>query len=76
MDLLDRSFGFQTAVEAAQIALKAAKTEAMCNMPNGIGLVKLMGRSAGELFLTYILNHILYVLCYIFLEYMSVKKFM
>jgi 6-phosphofructokinase 1 len=51
VDLIDRSFGFQTAVEAAQIALKAAKTEAMCNMPNGIGLVKLMGRSAGKLLL-------------------------
>jgi len=34
-------------VEAAQDAIRAAKTEATCNRPNGIGIVKLMGRSAG-----------------------------
>jgi len=47
--LIDRSFGFNSAVEAAQDALKAAKIEAMGNMPNGIVVVKLMGRSAGFL---------------------------
>jgi 6-phosphofructokinase 1 len=47
VDLIDRSFGFQTAVEAAQLAISSAKTEAKCNIPNGIGIVKLMGRSAG-----------------------------
>lgn len=47
VDLIDRSFGFQTAVEAAQQAISSAKTEAKCNIPNGIGIVKLMGRSAG-----------------------------
>ena len=47
IDLIDRSFGFQTSVEAAQAAIRSAKTEAMCNRPNGIGIVKLMGRSAG-----------------------------
>ena len=47
IDLIDRSFGFQTSVEAAQDAIRSAKTEAMCNRPNGIGIVKLMGRSAG-----------------------------
>lgn len=47
VDLIDRSFGFQTAVEAAQAAIRSAKTEAICNLPNGIGIVKLMGRSAG-----------------------------
>jgi 6-phosphofructokinase 1 len=47
VDLIDRSFGFQTSVEAAQAAIVSAKTEARCNLPNGIGIVKLMGRSAG-----------------------------
>lgn len=46
VDLLDRSFGFNTAVEEAQRAIRSAKTEAKC-VPNGIGVVKLMGRSAG-----------------------------
>ena len=44
-----RSFGFESAVEAAQLALRAGKTEAEGNMPNGICVVKLMGRSAGYL---------------------------
>ena len=47
VDYIDRSFGFSTAVEAAQVAIRTAKTEACCNMPNGIGIVKVMGRSAG-----------------------------
>lgn len=47
LDLIDRSFGFLTAVESAQAAIQAATTEAKCNLPNGIGVVKLMGRSAG-----------------------------
>ncbi|KAJ1392202.1 phosphofructokinase domain-containing protein, partial [Ochromonadaceae sp. CCMP2298] len=47
VDLIDRSFGFTTSVEAAQASILSAKTEARCNMPNGIGIVKLMGRSAG-----------------------------
>jgi 6-phosphofructokinase 1 len=47
IDHIDRSFGFNSAVEAAQLAIRTAKTEAMCNLPNGIGVVKVMGRSAG-----------------------------
>ena len=47
VDYIDRSFGFITSVESAQAAISAAKTEAMCNLPNGIGIVKLMGRSSG-----------------------------
>lgn len=47
VDIIDRSFGFTTSVEAAQAAILSAKTEARCNLPNGIGIVKLMGRSAG-----------------------------
>ncbi|CAD7929591.1 unnamed protein product [Amoebophrya sp. A25] len=45
--LIDRSFGFLTAVEEAKKAIRSAKVEAASNMPNGIGIVKLMGRSAG-----------------------------
>ncbi len=47
LDLIDRSFGFNTAVAAAQQAINVAKVEAECNLPNGIGIVKLMGRHAG-----------------------------
>jgi 6-phosphofructokinase 1 len=47
-DLLfvDRSFGFETAVEKASEAVTAAHAEAHSSM-NGIGLVKLMGRDSG-----------------------------
>lgn len=34
-------------MEAAQNAIRAAKVEASCNLPNGVGIVKLMGRSSG-----------------------------
>lgn len=44
--LVDRCFGFDTAVEEAQRALLAAKVEAS-SADQGIGLVKLMGRSSG-----------------------------
>jgi len=44
--LVARSFGFDTAVEMATEAIRAAHTEAL-GAPNGIGLVKLMGRYAG-----------------------------
>jgi 6-phosphofructokinase 1 len=44
--LVARSFGFDTAVEIATEAIRAAHTEAL-GAPNGIGLVKLMGRYAG-----------------------------
>jgi len=47
LDYIDHSFGFSSAVEAAQVAIRSAKIEAVCNKPNGIGVVKLMGRSAG-----------------------------
>jgi 6-phosphofructokinase 1 len=47
LDLVDRSFGFESAVEAAQAAIRSASTEAKGNVPNGIGIVKLMGRHAG-----------------------------
>jgi 6-phosphofructokinase 1 len=43
---VSRSFGFDTAVEMATNAIRAAHTEAL-GAPNGIGLVKLMGRYSG-----------------------------
>lgn len=46
--IIDRSFGFQTAVEVAQQAINAAHVEAVSAV-NGIGLVKLMGRSTGHI---------------------------
>jgi 6-phosphofructokinase 1 len=44
--LVSRSFGFDTAVEMATESIRAAHTEAL-GAPNGIGLVKLMGRYSG-----------------------------
>ncbi|KAL2904088.1 ATP-dependent 6-phosphofructokinase 2 [Bienertia sinuspersici] len=46
--IIDKSFGFQTAVETAQQAINAAHVEAESAV-NGIGLVKLMGRSTGHI---------------------------
>jgi 6-phosphofructokinase 1 len=43
---VSRSFGFDTAVEVATKAIRAAHTEA-AGAPNGIGLVKIMGRHSG-----------------------------
>ncbi|KAK8980216.1 hypothetical protein V6N11_061430 [Hibiscus sabdariffa] len=44
--VIDKSFGFDTAVEEAQRAINAAHVEAE-SIENGIGLVKLMGRNSG-----------------------------
>ncbi|ONH97891.1 hypothetical protein PRUPE_7G216700 [Prunus persica] len=44
--VIDRSFGFDTAVEEAQRAINAAHVESE-SVENGIGLVKLMGRYSG-----------------------------
>lgn len=46
--IIDRSFGFQTAVEIALQAIHAAQVEAESAV-NGVGLVKLMGRSTGHI---------------------------
>ena len=45
--LIDRSFGFSTSIEEAVRVIRSARTEASSNVPNGIGVVKLMGRHAG-----------------------------
>ncbi len=44
--LIDRSFGFVTAVEEAVKVIESANVEASC-VPNGVGLVKIFGRSCG-----------------------------
>jgi len=44
--LVDRSFGFDTAVDVAVAVIRSAHNEAV-SAPNGIGLVKLMGRHSG-----------------------------
>lgn len=43
---IDKSFGFDTAVEEAQRSIRAAHVEAE-SAPMGVGLVKLMGRHSG-----------------------------
>ncbi|MBW1650149.1 MAG: ATP-dependent 6-phosphofructokinase [Deltaproteobacteria bacterium] len=44
--LVSKSFGFDTAVEIATSAIRSAHTEAI-GYPDGIGLIKLMGRYSG-----------------------------
>uniref|UniRef100_A0A2N9H0L8 ATP-dependent 6-phosphofructokinase n=1 Tax=Fagus sylvatica TaxID=28930 RepID=A0A2N9H0L8_FAGSY len=44
--VIDKSFGFDTAVEEAQRAINAAHVESI-SIENGIGVVKLMGRDCG-----------------------------
>ncbi len=44
--LVSKTFGFDTAVELACKAIRCAHTEAIA-VPNGVGLVKLMGRHSG-----------------------------
>ncbi len=44
--LMSRSFGFNTAVSMARYAIASAHAEAT-GAPNGVGLVKLMGRHSG-----------------------------
>lgn len=45
--MIDKSFGFDSAVEEAERAITAAHVEAT-SFENGIGLVKLMGRYSGK----------------------------
>ncbi|MCG6911858.1 MAG: ATP-dependent 6-phosphofructokinase [Deltaproteobacteria bacterium] len=44
--LVARSFGFETAVDVATEAIKGAHNESI-GYPNGVGLIKLMGRHSG-----------------------------
>jgi len=52
--LVSRSFGFDTAVQVATGAIKGAHNEAK-GYPNGIGLIKLMGRNSGFIAATAVL---------------------
>lgn len=54
--IIDRSFGYYTAVEHAVQAINSAETEAM-SAEYGVGLVKLMGRAAGHIALEACLSH-------------------
>lgn len=45
--MIDKSFGFDTAVEEAQRAINAAHVEVE-SIENGVGIVKLMGRYSGK----------------------------
>lgn len=44
--VIDKTFGFETAVEAAREAINVANTEAQ-GFPLGLGVVKVMGRNSG-----------------------------
>jgi len=46
LNLLDRTFGFETCVQSATEIIKSAHVEAN-GIPNGVGLVKVMGRDSG-----------------------------
>lgn len=46
INMVSRSFGFDTAVDVATRAIQGAHNEAVA-YPNGIGLIKLMGRHSG-----------------------------
>ncbi len=61
--LVSRSFGFDTAVDVATQSIKGAHNEAI-GYPNGIGLIKLMGRYSGFLAATTALakQHVNFVL--------------
>jgi len=48
LTLIQRSFGFDTAISEAVKAIQCAHVEAT-GAPNGIGLVKLMGRQSGHI---------------------------
>jgi 6-phosphofructokinase 1 len=48
MPLIDKTFGFDSAVEVAMWAIQCADVEANC-AEYGVGLVKLMGRYAGHI---------------------------
>ena len=48
LNLIQQSFGFDTAVSESVKAIQCAHTEAK-GAPNGIGIVKIMGREAGHI---------------------------
>ena len=63
LEFMDKSFGFETAFAEAVRAVRCAHSEAQ-GYPNGIGLVKLMGRDSGFIaaFAALAVNSVNYVL--------------
>ncbi|KAJ0964729.1 hypothetical protein J5N97_025867 [Dioscorea zingiberensis] len=70
--VIDKSFGFDTAVEEAQRAINAAHVESE-SVENGIGMVKLMGRYSGNAMVTLRYNNKLIFywrhLCYVYASF-------
>lgn len=64
--VIDKSFGFDTAVEEAQRAINAAHVEVE-SVENGVGIVKLMGRYSGELCTTQCINYHRFCFDFLFL---------
>lgn len=60
--VIDKSFGFDTAVEEAQRAINAAHVEAESN-ENGVGFVKLMGRYSGKFLSSSVFFLFFFLLC-------------
>ncbi len=48
LNIIQRTFGFDTAISESMMVLQCAHTEAT-GAPNGIGLVKIMGRQSGHI---------------------------
>lgn len=62
--LIDQSFGFSSSCEEAAKMIQSAYIEAIC-VPNGIGLIRLMGRESGFIAMQASLNHANVDLCLI-----------
>lgn len=65
LQVIDKSFGFDTSVEEAQRAINAAHVEAT-SIENCIGLVKLMGRNSGKHHPS-VRNILKYLKCFVFI---------
>lgn len=61
--MIDKSFGFDTAVEEAQRAINAAHVEVE-SVENGVGIVKLMGRYSGKYCKKHVTHRCILVLHY------------
>ena len=61
IQVIDKSFGFDTAVEEAQRAINAAHVE-VGSVDNGVGIVKLMGRYSGTCVQTFTMTHHFFVI--------------
>lgn len=69
--MIDKSFGFDTAVEEAQRAINAAHVEVE-SVENGVGIVKLMGRYSGKRALAFFLLTCDYSFCVPFVKALSI----